>query len=122
MSNKPSSPSTQVFQKTSTTSSLRSLNPLSNKVASVLSTAYADSDFRDALGLLDERAVVNSAETRRQLRLDLQKEIIARNGEIILEFGRVADVSLVDQYPPLLSDVADYEACNSGELGSSWKD
>lgn len=67
-------------------------NPLSSKVTSVLAASYADSDFRDALSLLDERGVQNTAETRRQLRLDLQKEVIESNGQIINEFGRVAEV------------------------------
>jgi len=76
-----------------TPSSLRATNPLSSKVSSVLSTSYADSDFRDALLLLDERGVLNTTETRRQLRLDVQKELIDSNGEIIAEFGKVAEVS-----------------------------
>jgi hypothetical protein len=71
---------------------LRGANPLSSKVTSVLSTSYADTEFREALTLLDERGILNSAETRRQLRLDLQKEVIDSNGEIIDEFGKVAEV------------------------------
>jgi hypothetical protein len=67
-------------------------NPLSAKVTSVLSASYADSDLRDALDLLDKRNVENSAETRRQLRLDVQKEVIESNGDIIKEFGHVAEV------------------------------
>ena len=66
-------------------------NPLSTKLTSVLSTSYVDSEFREALALLDERGVSNSAETRRRLRLDVQKEVIDSNGQIIAEFGRVAD-------------------------------
>lgn len=81
-------------------SSLRNLNPLSSKVATVLSTSYADSEFRDALQLLDDRGVKNTAELRRQLRLDLQKEVIDSNGEIVFQFGRVADVSFVDTSNP----------------------
>ncbi|KAI1826309.1 oligomeric complex COG6 [Xylaria intraflava] len=69
----------------------RATNPISSKVTTVLSTSYADSEFRAALALLDERSVSNSAETRRQLRLDVQKEVIDSNGQIITEFGRVAD-------------------------------
>ncbi|KAI1438156.1 oligomeric complex COG6 [Xylaria sp. CBS 124048] len=65
--------------------------PISSKVTTVLSTSYADSEFRATLALLDERGVSNSAETRRQLRLDVQKEVIESNGQIINEFGRVAD-------------------------------
>ncbi|KAK3689979.1 oligomeric complex COG6-domain-containing protein [Podospora appendiculata] len=66
-------------------------NPLSSKVASVLSTSYADTEFREALALLDERGAQNTAETRRRLRLDLQKEVIDSNGDIINEFGKVAE-------------------------------
>ncbi|PQE14328.1 Component of oligomeric golgi complex 6 protein [Rutstroemia sp. NJR-2017a BBW] len=66
-------------------------NPLSSKVTSVLSASYADSDIRDALSLLDKRGLQNTAETRRQLRLDVQKEVIESNGDIIREFGRVAE-------------------------------
>ncbi|KAI0475183.1 oligomeric complex COG6 [Xylariaceae sp. FL0804] len=69
----------------------RGPNPLTSKVTNVLSTSYADSEFRESLGLLDERAIGNSPETRRQLRLNIQKEVIESNGEIITEFGRVAE-------------------------------
>lgn len=64
---------------------------MSSKVTSVLSTSYADADFRDALALLDRRAVSNTAEVRRQLRSDVQKEVIDGNAQILAEFGRVAD-------------------------------
>jgi hypothetical protein len=67
-------------------------NPLSAKATSVLSASYADSDIRDALGLLDKRGIQNTAETRRQLRLAVQKEVIDSNGDIIREFGHVAEV------------------------------
>ncbi|KAG9232344.1 oligomeric Golgi complex subunit 6 [Amylocarpus encephaloides] len=66
-------------------------NPLSTKVTGVLSASYADSDIRDALELLDKRSVENNAETRRQLRLGVQKEVIESNGDIIREFGHVAE-------------------------------
>ncbi|KAI8251221.1 Conserved oligomeric Golgi complex subunit 6 [Colletotrichum sp. SAR11_239] len=66
-------------------------NPLTSKVTTVLSTSYADSEFRDALQLLDGRGLKNTPETRRQLRLELQKEVIDSNGEIVCQFGRVAD-------------------------------
>ena len=75
-----------------TPQALRS-NPLSTKVTSVLSASYADSDIREALALLDKRNISNTAETRRQIRLDVQKEVIESNGEIIREFGQVAEVS-----------------------------
>lgn len=69
-------------------------NPLSSKVTGVLSTSYADTEFRESLALLDERGVQSTPETRRQLRLDLQKEVIESNGEIINEFAKVAEVCL----------------------------
>jgi len=67
-------------------------NPLPTKVTSILSASYADSDIRDALSLLDKRGLENNPETRRQLRLDVQKEVIESNGDIIREFGHVAEV------------------------------
>ncbi|KAK4194606.1 putative oligomeric Golgi complex component [Triangularia verruculosa] len=70
---------------------VKTSNPLSSKVTSVLSSSYADTEFREALALLDERGIVNTPETRRQLRLDLQKEVIDSNGEIIDEFSKVSD-------------------------------
>lgn len=70
----------------------RGLTPLTSKVTSVLSTTHSDTEFRDALNLLDERGIQNDAETRRRVRLDLQKEVIDSNGEVIAEFGRVAEV------------------------------
>ena len=72
---------------------LRNLNPFSSKVTAVLSTSFADAEFSDALSLLDARGLVNTPDTRRQLRLDLQKELIDSNGDIISQFGKVAEVS-----------------------------
>ncbi|KAM6536567.1 Golgi transport complex subunit 6 [Fusarium falciforme] len=74
-----------------TPSTPKSLTPLASKVTSVLSTTHSDSEFRDALSLLDQRGIQNDAETRRRVRLDLQKEVIDSNGEVIAEFGRVAE-------------------------------
>ncbi len=65
---------------------------LSNKLISVLSTSYADLEIRDALETLDARGVSNTQETRRNLRLDVQKEVINCDGEILKEFGQVAQV------------------------------
>lgn len=65
---------------------------LSNRLTSVLSASYADSDIRDALATLDQRGVKNTAEKRRQLRLDIQKEVLDCNGEIVADFGKVAEV------------------------------
>jgi hypothetical protein len=77
-------------------------NPLSIKATSVLSAPYADSDIRDALALLDKRGLENNAETRRQLRLDVQKEVIESNGEIIREFGHVAEVGTSARWARIL--------------------
>lgn len=68
-------------------------NALSNRITSVLSASYADSDLRDALETLSLRGIHNTAETRRQLRLDVQKEVIDCNAEIVRDFGKVAEVS-----------------------------
>ncbi|PTB37937.1 hypothetical protein M441DRAFT_147638 [Trichoderma asperellum CBS 433.97] len=61
------------------------------KVASVLSTSYSDNEFRDAIFLADERLSRGSAKTRRLLRLDLLREAIDCNGEIIDEMGCVVE-------------------------------
>ncbi|KAJ4375094.1 Golgi transport complex subunit 6 [Neocucurbitaria cava] len=69
----------------------RGANALSSRITSVLSASYADLEIRDALETLDSRQVHNSAETRRQIRLDVQKEVIQCNGEIVKDFGEVAE-------------------------------
>ena len=71
-------------------------NALSNKLSSVLSASYADSEIRDALRSLDEKEIKNTPEVRRRLRIDVQKEVIQRNGAIVHEFGRVAEVRLAE--------------------------
>lgn len=76
----------------STAPASRGTNALSSRITSVLSASYADLEIRDALETLDARGVQNTAETRRQLRLDVQKEVIECNGEIIKDFGQVAEV------------------------------
>ncbi|KAI1996538.1 Golgi transport complex subunit 6 [Ophidiomyces ophidiicola] len=64
---------------------------LSNRLNTVLSTSYTDSDIRDALETLDKRSIQNTAETRRTLHLDIQKEVIDSNGSIIQDFRKVAE-------------------------------
>ena len=71
---------------------LQRSNALSNRLTSVLSASYADSDIRDALETLTLRGIQNTAETRRQLRLDVQKEVVDCNAEIVRDFGKVAEV------------------------------
>lgn len=70
----------------------RGANALSSRITSVLSASYADLDIRDAVEALDARGVRNTAETRRQLRLDVQREVIHCNGEVVKDFGEVAEV------------------------------
>ncbi|KAF3031732.1 Golgi transport complex subunit 6 [Didymella heteroderae] len=69
----------------------RGVNALSSRITSVLSASYADLEIRGALETLDERNIQNTAETRRQIRLDVQKEVIECNGEIVKDFGEVAE-------------------------------
>ncbi|TKA60182.1 hypothetical protein B0A49_11392 [Cryomyces minteri] len=64
---------------------------LSNRITNVLASSYADLEIRDALETLDARGIKNTQETRRQLRLDVQRELIERNGEIVRDFGQVAE-------------------------------
>lgn len=78
---------------------------LSSRITSVLSTSYADLEIRDALEILDSRKVQNTAETRRQLRIDVQKEVIQCNAEIVKDFGAVAEVIL---FKSSLSSNTDY--------------
>lgn len=93
MTSEPSLPLGSVPQTPTTASAFnfKGPNPFSSKVTTVLATSYADSEFRGALSLIDDRGLTNSAATRRQVRLQLQKEVIDSNGNIIVEFGRVAD-------------------------------
>lgn len=70
-------------------------NVLSSKISHVLSASYADSDIRDALRALDAISLHNTPAVRRRLRLDVQKELIECNAEIIDEFGIVAEVRLL---------------------------
>jgi conserved oligomeric Golgi complex subunit 6 len=68
---------------------------LSNKVTSILSTPLADPELGEALRIFDERSIRNAPETRRRLRLDVQKELIDCNGDIVRNFGHVAEVRLL---------------------------
>ena len=67
-------------------------NVLTNKVSTVLSASYADSDIRNALQDLDNTKLQNTPGLRRRLRLDVQKDVIECNAEIIDQFGIVAEV------------------------------
>ncbi|KAL6721184.1 Golgi transport complex subunit 6 [Lecanora helva] len=78
-------------EKLTTISAPQRSNALANKLSSVLSASYADPEIRDVLRTFDERDIKNTAETRRSIRLDAQREVIERNGDIIKDFGHVAE-------------------------------
>lgn len=69
-------------------------NPLSSKINAVLSTSFADGEFGEVLSTIDELELVNTPITRRQFRLQLQKNVIESNGEVVKDFSRVAEVRL----------------------------
>lgn len=66
-------------------------NALQNRITSVLSASFVDLEISDALSILDERGVQNTADSRRNLRLDVQEELIQCNGEIVQDFAKVAE-------------------------------
>lgn len=67
---------------------------LLSRITTILSASYSDLGIRDALETLDARHVENTPETRRQLRLDVQRDVIQANGDIVHDFGEVAEVGL----------------------------
>lgn len=68
---------------------------LSNRITSVLSASYADAEIREVLRTLDAKNMQNSAENRRRLQLDVQKEVLECNGGVVKEFGHVAEVGSI---------------------------
>jgi len=62
------------------------------RLASVLSASYIDADIRNALSVLDMRFVENTAESRRQLRVNIQGDVIRSNAQIVRDFALVAEV------------------------------
>ncbi|KAK5957699.1 Golgi transport complex subunit 6 [Knufia fluminis] len=71
-------------------SSARRGNALSNKLTSVLSSSYADSEIRDALRLYDSRYGQDEADTNHDLKYQAQKEVIEANARIVDDFSKVA--------------------------------
>ena len=65
---------------------------LSSKITDVLSVSYADTEIRDALRALESTNVYNTPDVRRRLHSEVQKEVIDCNGEIINQFGALAEV------------------------------
>ena len=72
-------------------SSTRRGNALSNKLTSVLSSSYADSEIRDALRLYDTR-YSDKVSQGIDLKYEAQKEVIEANGRIVDDFSKVAKV------------------------------
>lgn len=75
-----------------------------NKLTSVLSGLYVDSDIRDALSVLDDRRLRNDAETRRRLRLETQKQVIDGNGYVVQDFSKVAEVGCLPNWRRIHGD------------------
>ncbi|OAQ66652.1 component of oligomeric golgi complex 6 [Pochonia chlamydosporia 170] len=81
--------------------STKSSNSLTTKVTAVLSTSFADAEFREALSLLDEKEFANDARNRRQIRIDFHKNVMDCNGVIVDSFGQVAEVNIIPASPIL---------------------
>ncbi|RMZ75604.1 hypothetical protein DV737_g5215, partial [Chaetothyriales sp. CBS 132003] len=69
----------------------RKANALSTKLATVLSSSYADSEIREALRLLDLRQGAHHDDIKHNLKANVQKEVIDANARILDDFGRVAE-------------------------------
>lgn len=67
-------------------------NVLANKVTSILSSSYADSEIGDVLHIVDTTDPRFIAADRRHLRREVNKEVIDCNAAIIEDFGHVAEV------------------------------
>lgn len=72
-------------------SSTRRGNALSNKLTSVLSSSYPDSEIRDALRLYDDR-YGDGLDRDLDLKYEAQKEVIEANARIVDDFSLVAKV------------------------------
>jgi hypothetical protein len=70
-------------------------NALSNKLTSVLSTSFIDTEVRDGLRLLDARGAQNAEVLRSNLKYEAQKEVIEANAKILDDFGKVAKVGIL---------------------------
>lgn len=62
------------------------------RLSSVLSASYSDAEICSALQVLDARFTTNSPDSRRQLRVDVQAEVIRSNAHIVGEFAKIAEV------------------------------
>ena len=64
---------------------------LSGRIASVLATSYVDNDIRESLRLLDLQGFEVTERSRRDLKLDIDEQLRECNGEIIDDFGKIAE-------------------------------
>ena len=79
------------------------MQSISSRLTSILSSSYADLDIRDVLLALDARDIQNTPDTQRQIRVNVQKELIECNVEIVKDFGKVAEVRWLYLSAALLS-------------------
>lgn len=72
--------------------SARRGNALSNKLTSVLSSSYADTEIRDALRIYDARYGAQELTQDIDLKHEAQKRVIEGNARIVDDFSKVAKV------------------------------
>lgn len=72
-------------------------------LSSVLSAPYSDLEIKDSLAILDRLFVENTPESRRQLRIDVQRDVIESDGAIIRDFTRISEVRVAGRCPRALS-------------------
>lgn len=64
---------------------------MGGKIISTLASSYADNDIRDSLRLLDLRGYEVTDKSRRNMKLDIDRDVRRLNSEIVSDFGRVAE-------------------------------
>ncbi|ODQ49616.1 oligomeric complex COG6 [Saitoella complicata NRRL Y-17804] len=88
------------------TPSVSSKNPLSVRLSQILAASYTDNSLKDALDALtlDARFADNSPDRRRQLKGELELDVIEQHGAVIEEFGRI--VNTIDRIGDTLGTVS----------------
>ncbi|KAM3550359.1 hypothetical protein MY1884_008286 [Beauveria asiatica] len=114
-----------------TVASSKVANALATKVSAVLSASYTDAEFRGAVALIEHRGLKHDGRTRRRLRLELQKEVIEKNGKILDGFGFVSDKLNADSsemkrmvaaaHSGMESPLAEVSALLEKRRGIEWK-
>jgi len=69
-------------------------NAVQNRISSILSTSYSDLEIKNALQTLDSQKITSN--DRKDLRLDLDQELVKGNGDVVKDFSQVAQVGLYD--------------------------